>query len=89
MQFGESLRFCTAYLLLGLLEEDHEQSQNAGLVPHGCAGSQLLLRIGEGGGGMSHGGWLPPRSSQLQSQVGICGAEIQLDGALRQAPRCG
>jgi hypothetical protein len=49
--------------LSGPLEEDHEQSQNAGLVPHGCVGSQSLLRVGEGGGGMCHGRWFSQRSS--------------------------
>ena len=47
MQFGESLRFCAAHPSSGQLEEDHERSQNAGLVPHGCVGSQLLLHVGK------------------------------------------
>jgi hypothetical protein len=52
MQFGESLHFCTAHPLLGPIEENDEQGEDDGLVPHGCMGSQLLLRIGERGGGM-------------------------------------
>jgi hypothetical protein len=70
---------------LSLLEEDHEQSQNVGLVPLGCVRSRSLLRVGEGGRGMCHGRWLPLHSPQPQSQVEICGAEIQLDGTLGEA----
>ncbi len=35
MQFGESLQFCTAHPLLGPIEENDEQGEDAGLVLHG------------------------------------------------------
>ena len=47
MQFKDSLHFCAAHPLSSPPEEDHERSQNAGLVPHGCVGSQLLLHVGK------------------------------------------
>jgi hypothetical protein len=36
------------------IKENDEQGEDTGLVPHGCMGSQSLLRIGEKGGGMCH-----------------------------------
>jgi hypothetical protein len=52
--------FCTAHPSSGPIEKNDERGEDAGLVPHGCMGSQSLLHIGERGGGMCHGRWLSP-----------------------------